>query len=101
MTQYTDKKGKPVNLGDILKYDEGNDGKYGRALHEVVDSTRGIAGIHRFAFPVIPQDRTHHPMLLKCYCDKNDTILTDVEVIGNVRKNPEMLTAEYAAKLFE
>ena len=100
MTQYTDKKGKQVNIGDILKYDEGNDGKYSRALHEVIDSPRGISGIHRFAFPDVPNDRIHHPMLLKCYCGKNSTVLIDAEIIGNVRKTPEILTAEYTAKIF-
>ena len=100
MTQYTDKNGKIVKLGDIIKYDEGGLSKYGKAVYVIVENKSELAGLLKVGYPFWTLNMRENPIRLAAFCVKPDTIMIDSEVIGNIKTNPEMLSPEYAAKLF-
>ena len=100
MIEYTDKNGKIVKLGDIIKYDENNSSKYGKAVYVIVENKSELAGVLQAGYPYWTLNETPHPIRLAAFCVKPDTIMIDSEVIGNIKKNPEMITVEYAKVLF-
>lgn len=98
---YRDVKGVAIKAGDILKYDEGP--WNGRSLDEVVDINGELHAAIRIGRPTWSVLTDESPTLLKYYraiAHDPASPLMHVEKIGNVRDNPEMLTAEYAAKLW-
>ena len=101
MTIYSDRKGNPVNIGDILKYDEGEG--YGRSIDEVIDVEGEPHAITKVGCPEWTQYADAEPIHLqffKLYASCKDEVLRDAEVIGNIRDNPEMLTADYANEIW-
>lgn len=99
-TNYIDRNGNPVRIGDILYYDEG-DG-YAKGIHKVVNIAGEPYGKTEFFNNiedqwVIPYEED--TISLKFYTmypsDKSDNQLIQAEVIGNVEANPEMLTREW------
>ena len=100
MTKYTDRNGVAVKEGDIIKYDEYNTSKWGKAIYEIVQHKGELAGVCRISYPYWTYDESNHPLRLAAFCIKPDTVMVDSEVIGNIRTNPEMLTVEYADYLF-
>lgn len=97
--EYTDKNGRPVNVGDILYYDEGYG--FAKGIHEVVIKDGKLSGkTHLFngvngdwealdAEDVISLE--HYTAILA-----SDLILNDAEVIGNLEADKDMLTVDWA-----
>ena len=98
---YTDRNGLEVNVGDILKYDEGEG--YGQCV-DVVVMDNGVMSGKSVVFRNFKDDwvltADDKPISLEYYCNSGTT-LNDSKVVGNVKDNPEMLTVEYAKFLFE
>ena len=100
MTEYTDKNRIVVKIGDIIKYDEPNSNKWGKAIYEIVYHRGELAGVLRVGYPYWTFDEQHTPLRLIFFCIKPDTVMIDSEIIGNIQKNADMLTIAYAEILF-
>lgn len=96
--EYTDIKGVVAKVDDILKYDEGEG--YSKCIHKIVMHEGLMAGQIIVGCPewtIIDNDA---PVELEHFCHTYGTQFIDAEIVGNVNDNPEMMTTEYAEKVF-
>lgn len=100
ITDYVDRDGRQVAIGDILKYDEGEG--YAKGVHEVVLVNGEPHGVLRVGEPRWSLTPNEPPMPLECYTSsvRDENVLIHCTVIGNVSENGDMLTPFYAVHLF-
>lgn len=95
-----DKHGTEIKAGDILRYQETpDDSDYGKSIDEVVEIDGLLYGIKRVGFPRWTKLEDFEPIAIRYYGWFDDTI-NCVEIIGNVKDNPERIRPEYARILF-
>lgn len=101
-SQFFDKNGAEIRVGDILKYQETADAAedYGKSIDEVVMHNGEICGIQRVGFPRWTTLRDEVPVELRHYASYSGNVTKCAEVIGNVRDHPERITPEYAWFIF-
>jgi hypothetical protein len=103
-TGYIDKESKPVKVGDILFYNECM--PYAESIHvvEEIDGEfcgRTVVGNYDRSYFIAKDDTpTNLIFYTNRHAGQEEKILNDATVIGNVNDSPEMLTVEYANKLF-
>ncbi len=94
--EYKDKAGTVVKKGDILYYNE-DESMYSSSIHLVTVKDKEM-----YARSVICNFNGQYKIVdyidevgLKYYTDLEENILMDAIIIGNKKKNPEMLKIEY------
>ena len=101
MITYKDKKGVPIQEGDILQYDEGPGGSV--SIDEVINiEGRLHSKTHVFYNQHWRIGVDEKPISLEFFMgflSSNDTA-QDAVIIGDIRINPEYLTIEHAETLW-
>ena len=107
MIEYTDKNGVVVKSGDILKYDQQDECRYGKSIDEVILVDGELCGVQRIAFPfwTVTGNVDADALPLRVYCLTVDSvpltgIMIDAEVIGNIVDNPEMISIKHTEQIF-
>ena len=107
MIEYTDKNGVVVKLGDVLKYNQQDECRYGKSIDEVILVDDELCGVQRIAFPFWTETGNvdANALPLRAYCLTVDSvpltgIMIDAEVIGNIADNPGMISIEHAEQIF-
>ncbi|MCP4494081.1 MAG: hypothetical protein GY820_43280 [Gammaproteobacteria bacterium] len=99
--KYFDRNATPVNIGDILYYDEGEG--YSKGIHEVVLDNGQLCGKTHLYNGLTNEwefNNDHSKLVeLKHYtfCSQGDE-LYHAEIIGNIDRNSEMLTLKWVEK---
>jgi len=86
-TGLTDKNGKDIYEGDIIKWDDGSNGAYWRIAEIFYDNKEAM-----FSFKIIDCINCH---IQKGYAFGGNFFYRDgsqLEIIGNIYENPELLT---------
>ena len=106
--EYVDKNGLEMIEGSIFKHEEGDNLGYGRSINVVIMYQGALHSQMRVGYPewtvlegIEPIELRFHTLLGFMESRRlTEMNCTDDTIIGNIKDNPEMLTAEYAHELW-
>ena len=99
MEKYKDMHGRPISVGDVLVYNEG-DG-YGQSIDEVVEHDGELAGVARVGEPMWTILENQEPISLKFYkLYPSSSDNTAVHAVVVDMPHDEAFTVEFAESQF-